>query len=178
MEPASESHDYRARLEPVFRGQRFVLIGGTIAGLAGLGRELVELGAEAPFLLGVSAAGAPDEQEFAWHALEPPARDTIEATWRYEAALDALPPSVQARIDAWDPERRARACGYVVLGAVDRVAGRERYAGRPRAWAALEDIAWAIHADERIPELGPQKSNIGKLPRRSSRLRWRSGGWE
>ncbi len=134
-----DNADYRARLEPVFRGRRFVLIGGTIAGLIGLARELVGLGAERPFLLGLTAAGAPAEHEFDWHALEPPARGAIEATWRYEAALDALPRDVQERIDAWDPERRARACGYIVLGPVERVAGRGRYADRPPAWVALED---------------------------------------
>ena len=46
---------------------------------------------------------------------------------------------MQAAVDAWDPERRARAVSYIVLSDPERAAGRPWYARRLPAWARFED---------------------------------------
>jgi hypothetical protein len=55
-----------------------------------------------------------------------------------EAALRALPPDVQAAIDAWDPDRRAMALGAIFSDGRD-IGGRRFFGARPLAWQALED---------------------------------------
>jgi hypothetical protein len=46
---------------------------------------------------------------------------------------------LQAALDRFDPDRRARVTGLVVMSPVPRVAGRRSYAGRLRRWYDLED---------------------------------------
>ena len=132
---------YRDLLDPVFRGRRFLIIGGTIAGQLSLARELRGLGAERPFLLGsaLGARRAPDPEEAAWRTLDVRGESFIGAIWNYEAKLEDPPAEVRAAIDAWDPDGGARALGYIVLGDVRSVAGRGRYGQRPPEWMALED---------------------------------------
>ncbi len=135
------SHDYRELLRPFFAGRRFLLIGGVVNQLAALAAELAALGAERPFLLG-SAVGLgtpPDASELPWHALDRGGEDMIRSMWRYETALADLPEDARGALDAWDPERRALATGYIVLGDVPEVGGRGRYAARPPEWLELED---------------------------------------
>lgn len=48
------------------------------------------------------------------------------------------PAEVVAAIDAWDPDRRARAVGSLTITAGE-VAGRPTFGARSKAWAALED---------------------------------------
>lgn len=55
-----------------------------------------------------------------------------------ERQLDALPDDVVARIEAWDPERRARVW-RPFFSAGKPVAGRPTYGARPVEMQALED---------------------------------------
>jgi hypothetical protein len=132
---------YRELLKPVFSGRRFLHIGGAVPALRATAKELAELGAERPFLLGstLGVGGVPDDDEAAWYALDERAEDAIQAIWAYEARLRDLPHDARVALERWDPDRRARALGAIVLSDVREVAGRARYARRLPEWAALED---------------------------------------
>ena len=130
---------YRELLRGAFEGRRLLLLGGAVDALAALGRDLVSLGAERPFLLGTHppAGDAPDGA--ARHVLDASAPDLVHSMWRFEARLACLPGAARAALDAWDPERRARALGLIVMSDVREVAGRRRYARRLPRWLELED---------------------------------------
>jgi len=133
---------YRELLRPVFADRRLLVIGGgPVVGQGRFARELVACGAEPPFLLaGALGTGAlPEPHEAEWLSLEIDAPDQLGAMQRYEAALADLPKAVRCALDRWDPERRARVLGTILLSDVGPVAGRARYARRPPHWAALED---------------------------------------
>lgn len=132
---------YRALLKPVFRDRRFIVIGGPVRGLTALATSLKKLGAERLFLLGSSmGTGADVDPELAdWHSLEHRSTSVVEEFRRYEAALCELPADARAALDAFDPERRARVIGAIVLNDVPGVGGRERFGRRLPAWVALED---------------------------------------
>jgi hypothetical protein len=66
-------------------------------------------------------------------------RDLMDAFRRGERALLSLPAEVLARVDAWDPEREARAFGFFTFSSLPSLAGRRRYADRPDPWRNLED---------------------------------------
>jgi hypothetical protein len=132
---------YRELLTPVLRGRRFVLIGGPLVGLGGLGAQLCALGAEKPFLLGsgVGTGAPPDPRAAECFSLDLRV-STLSAEFRaVAAALRDPSPALVSALDRWDPERRAQVAGLIVLGEVPGVAGRPRYARPPAAWAALED---------------------------------------
>ena len=132
---------YRDLLRPVFSGRRFLLVGGAVVPLAALGRELVGLGADTPFLLG-STCGLgelPAQEEQPWCSLDRGGSDIMHAMWSYEAGLAEPEPRVRAAVDAWDPEGRALATGYILMSDLPRVAGRARFAYREPRWVWLED---------------------------------------
>lgn len=132
---------YERELRSVFAGRKLILIGGPVAGLVPLARELVALGAERPFILGsdIGTGELPDEGEAEWCSLEVRAGSVLESIRHYEATLLKLPDDVRARIDAYDPDRSAMALGFIVLGELPMVAGRPHFGARPRSWIALED---------------------------------------
>lgn len=136
-----EIERYRSELQSAFRGRRVVLIGGPVAGLSGLARELRALGAERPFIIGSSLGTGelPAEDEAEWVSLELSAGSVLESIRHYEEQLSHLPEIVRTRLDAWDPDRAAVALGGIVLGDVPTVGGRPRYGARPKSWSALED---------------------------------------
>lgn len=132
---------YRSELARIFGGRRVIVVGGPVAGLVPLARELMELGAERALLIGSSPGmGAlPSEGEIEWISLGLSAVSVNESLAGYERRLVHPPESVRARVDAFDPERTAIALGAIVLGEVPTVCGRPRYGARPRDWMALED---------------------------------------
>ncbi|HMJ13607.1 MAG TPA: hypothetical protein VK524_19450, partial [Polyangiaceae bacterium] len=132
---------YRTQLRSVFAGRKTVLIGGPVASLTPLARELRRLGADRPFIIGSSLGTGelPGEDDAEWLSLELRASSITEAIRAYENQLTHLPEEVRQRLDTYDPQRAAVAVGAIVLGDVPQVAGRPRYGARPRSWAALED---------------------------------------
>jgi hypothetical protein len=166
QEPVDAEY-YRALLRPVFRDQRFVLIGAAVHALAALGRELQTLGAES-FLLGSAMGLGTPPEEFPWQVLGVKGRDQIDAAWRYEAMLGDLPGDVLAELDAWDPERRARAAGSIVLSDVPEVGGRARFGRRPAEWAALEDKT-RVH--EFLDGIGVRRGPLAVVRARAECLR-------
>ena len=139
-----EARDYyHELLAPVFRGRKFLHVGGLAVMLADRARRLAELGTVRPFLLaagrGTGEMPAPEEAELA--VLPAGAKNVLDHFRQSEAALRQLPEAVQAAIDAWDPRREALAlCDFLLdERGMDAIAGRRRYAYRPAAWIALED---------------------------------------
>jgi hypothetical protein len=132
---------YRKQLGSVFEGRKTVLVGGPVAFLTPLARELRRLGAERPFIIGSSLGTGelPNEEDADWLSLELRASNSLEAIRAYENQLTHLPEEVRQRLDTYDPKRAAIAVGAIVLGDVPQVGGRPRYGARPRSWAALED---------------------------------------
>ncbi len=134
---------YHKLLQPIFRGRKFLHVGGLAVMLADRARRLAALGTARPFLLahgrGTGEMPTPEEAELAILAVG--GSGVIDQFRRSEAALRQLPEAVQAAIDAWDPAGEAHVLCGVTLDerGMDVIAGRTCYAYRPPAWAGLED---------------------------------------
>lgn len=131
----------RGLLRPLFQGRRLLLCGNIAVGLGGLARELVDLGAERPFLIAASAGTGelPGAEEAELHVLGIEGGDILTEHRKLHRALDDLPANVTRALDAWDPRREARCIVQDFLAVRRSVAGRRSYGGRPPAWAELED---------------------------------------
>jgi hypothetical protein len=132
---------YTDLVRPLFSGRRLILIGGPVVGLAGLGRQLRNLGAERPFLLGsiVGTGPIPSPDEAEWRSLDLQATNVIEEMRSYEAHLANPPEEILQALDCYDPDRSALVVGLIVLSDIREIAGRRRYAGSLPAWTALDD---------------------------------------
>ncbi|MEO0321705.1 MAG: hypothetical protein AAF447_02015 [Myxococcota bacterium] len=130
---------YRSELSRIIAGRRWLVATDVLVGAVRHANELLALGACDVFALGGTRGTGDIDVSYAAVALGVAgAADMMEGIRAGEAALEALPPEVQARIDAFDPEHEARVLG--TLFASDRpVAGRLKWGARPDRWAALED---------------------------------------
>lgn len=135
------TNDVWRELRRVFAGQRLLVIGGPVAGLAALGKLLHELEAESLLLIGSSlGTGAlPDPEVMPWVSLDLRASSVNESIAQYEARLARPTPELMARVRAFDPEGRALALGPIVLSELPEVCGRRRFGARARNWAEVED---------------------------------------
>lgn len=167
--PSAALH-FRSELASAFAGRRVLVVGGPVAGLRPLAQQLIELGAERPFIVGSSLGTGelPTEEEADWVSLEIHAGSALEGIRHYEDQLTHLPEEVRRRIDAWDPDRSAVALGGIVLGEVPMVAGRPRYGARPRSWAALED---KVAIDAFWDSIGVPRAQSAIVPPTESSLR-------
>lgn len=166
----ADAEYYRELLRPIFGGRRFILIGSPVASYRGLSRQLRQLGAERPFLLGtfLGTGPIPGAEGPEWRSAEIRGRDAIDTFRRFEAWLEALPPEVENALDRFDPERQARALGLIVLGPIERVAGRALFARRNPRWAALED---KTRVDELWDAIGVRRAPSRIVPPESEALR-------
>lgn len=132
---------YDALLRPVFAGRKFLIAAPVTAGLGSLAGRLRALGAERPFLIAASkGTGAlPAREEAKLRVLGLQSADALEEFRNLHRALTNLPVDLRREIDAWDPAGTARSIFATPLAQSLDVAGRKAYAGRPPAWAALED---------------------------------------
>lgn len=139
--PQIDSAYYRELLGPLVKGRRVVVIGGVVAGLVPLARQLRALGSERPFLLAadIGTGPLPEPEEAEWLSLDVPGSNPIDAMRAYEAVLGDLPPAARAALERYDPDGDALVLGAILLTPVPEVAGRRRYGRRPDRWAALED---------------------------------------
>ena len=132
---------YRELLRPAFEGRKFLVAGPVAAGLGGLARQLLALGADRPFLIagnaGTGAVPAPDEAELRVLGLR--GGDILIEHRNLHRALESLPADVQGAVEAWDPAGTARFLFADPLASHLPVAGRKPYGARPPAWARLED---------------------------------------
>ena len=132
---------YQALLRPVFAGRKFLIAGPVAAGLGGLAWRLGELGAERPFLIGATGGTGtlPTKEAAELRVLDIQSAGVLEESRNLHRALEDLPIDLRRDIDAWDPAGTARFIFANPLARLLDVAGRKAYAGRPPAWAALED---------------------------------------
>ncbi|MHC4925441.1 MAG: ATP-grasp domain-containing protein, partial [Planctomycetota bacterium] len=148
---------YTDLLRPVFSGRRFLHAGQVAVALGEQARMLTALGAERPFLIADSEGTGtmPTEEEAELRVLGLVGRDICDQMNLTADALEDLPPSIQADVDAWDPDREARWSATIMLREVAEVAGRRKYGLREPAWTALED---KVAIDEFWDAVGVQRA--------------------
>lgn len=131
---------WKAQLRDVIRDRRWVLAWDNLAASRSRVAELKELGAEKLFVVaghrGLGEGPAPEDAE---HVVLGSAGKTMMEQIRSAEAGFANPgDAVSARLDAWDPERRARVIP-TIFAAGESLCGRSYWGGRPASWRALED---------------------------------------
>ena len=131
-----------ASVGALVRGHKCVVAVGSLNGAVAFARQLVALGAKAPFLVadtlgaGVAHRSAPFP-----HVLicqDQTAANQLEAFRNYRDTLARLPTPAGAALDAYDPSRVARPL-VAAQHHVPTVAGRVTFTRRPTAWMQLED---------------------------------------
>lgn len=107
---------------------------------ANTANQLLDLGATRVLAIGgFRGTGAlPDPARVPQIDLGITGADMMGSIRAAEAALAAVPPAVQAQIDAFDPAGEARVIGTLFSSGAP-VGGRAMYGARPKAWQALED---------------------------------------
>jgi len=132
---------WRNILGPVIEDRRFLLALDILVQARSASEFLHDFGALSTFAIAArrGVGKLPDPERTPCIDLElPPAADMISGIRTAERALRELPAEVQARIDAWDPERTARVISTIFSDGTD-IAGRTQLGGRPPEWLALED---------------------------------------
>jgi len=124
----------------VFRGRRWVVAVDVLAGTKPTVDLLRRLGAERPFAIGASRGTGPIPSEDEAEVAELDVRsDSMMGGIRASArALKVLEPTLQARIDRWDPDGEAQVLG-TIFGDGEPIGDRQVFGARPRSWQALED---------------------------------------
>jgi hypothetical protein len=138
----SDREVLRTHLGGLYAG-RPVLVGpGVLAGFLTTVGMLQDVGA-GPILVLSTARGAGEVPDVEVVELTPPEATSVTAELR---ALDPLvrdlPADVVARIEAFDPDRRAVWCTMPFVSTDEPILGRPVTGGRPAAFAALEDKIW------------------------------------
>lgn len=126
-----------ARLTEIITERDWIVAEPALDSAVGWARSLQAMGAQRVFAL--AAADVPElapEVPYAHLDLEP--AGLLQSMHAGEAALDAVPEEVVARIDAWDPARAARVLRAVFSHGAP-VAGRATFGARPPAWAHYDD---------------------------------------
>ncbi len=133
---------WRGILRDIYGGRRWLLVGEVLVLLAGRARSLLDLGAEAVFMVGACRGTGEvpaDLGEAVDLGFEHTAERGIMAGIRAaSAALATLPPAVRERVEAFDPAGEARVIGVLHDDGRD-LAGRRRWGASRPAWQALED---------------------------------------
>lgn len=156
-----ELSDYQALLGRIFAKKRFIIAVDVLAAATPLVAELGKLGAERCLCIATSLGTGPlPDPELSPEPIVIPveAADIMTAIRKSLDQLANLPESALARVQAFDPEGRARVLGTIFDDGRD-VGGRKKYGARPAAWQALEDKTvidafWAeagiAHAPSRV----------------------------
>ena len=103
-----------------------------------IGAILQGLGASRVFAIGASMGTGEMTEGVEWACLDVRASGVMQGIRASEKAMSALPHALQARIDAWDPQRQARSV-RALFSTGGAVGGRKSWGGRPDDWLALED---------------------------------------
>jgi hypothetical protein len=136
-----QSEDYRALLSRVFAGQRVIVAVDVLAGATPMARDLQALGAERCLCVATSlGVGPTPDPEFAPDPVlvEIDAPDMMTGIRRSLEVFANLPAWAVERIDAFDPEKKARVIGSTFDDGRP-VGGRRKYGARAPEWRALED---------------------------------------
>jgi hypothetical protein len=131
---------YRAQIESIVRGRRWIVGQGVLVGATRMGKQLLDLGAEAVLAI----AGSEGTGDIFEHPQLSTLNLNISSTGMMagardvDAALQDLPPHARATVEAFDPRHEAHAVGSVELTG-QAIAGRPVLGARRPAWLALED---------------------------------------
>ena len=119
-------------------GRSFICASDVLVGAAHDALRLQDLGARA---MAVGASRGTGTLPAAVETIDlgmPPASSMMAGVRAGQGMMEALPPEVLARLDAFDPERRARVI-LPLFGTASHIAGRAVWGARPPGWVALED---------------------------------------
>ena len=135
----ADAAHYRSELERIIAGRPWIAATDILVGAVAHANALLSLGAGSVLAVGGTRGTGDIDVPYETIALGVRGHtDMMEGIRAGEAALEALPRGVQARVDAFDPEREARVVR--TLFSADRpVGGRPAWGARPDRWAALED---------------------------------------
>ncbi len=128
------------QIDPILRRHRWVVCSDAAAAATEQLRRWAEIGVARPFLVcATPGTGEQPDAELAEVVILHTGGDTImDGFRRFAAALADPPAGLTERLDAWDPQRRARVLPQFA-DATFRLAGRRPYGTRRPDWAALED---------------------------------------
>ena len=131
---------YRDLIAGRVAGRPWICATDVVVSAAAAAVQLLDLGAERVLAIGGSrgTGDLPDAAAIPQILLGTQGDDMMGAIRASEAALAAVPPDVQARIDAFDPAGEARVITALFSSGAP-VGGRAVYGARPAAWQALED---------------------------------------
>ena len=109
--PAADSQAFRDRVAAQLGGAKLLLVGGPVAGLTPLVRQVRALGAARPLVL-ASETGTgelPGDDEAECLSLDVRDRDVTAAVRAYEARLGDLPDAARTAVERFDPTGEALA---------------------------------------------------------------------
>ena len=129
---------YEDLLRQVVAGRRWIVGFDVLVPASRTAAKLVELGATSCLAIAGSRGTGALAEGIEGFELGASADDMMGGIRASEAALDDLPPWAVERIDAWDPEREARAI-RPLFSAGRPIHGRPTWGGRDPRWIALED---------------------------------------
>ncbi|MEW6071847.1 MAG: hypothetical protein AB1726_04525 [Planctomycetota bacterium] len=165
----ADAAHYRALLFPLVAGRPWIVAKDVLVACAREAETLAELGASGVFCLGGSRGTGelPDPARFPQAQLGIAGASIMGSIRAVEAAFAALPPAITARLDAFDPARRARVVASMFSAGMP-LAGRPVYGARPAAWQALED---KTVCDELWDASGVRRASSEIVPATASALR-------
>jgi hypothetical protein len=137
---------YQELVAPLLADRRWIVCSDVLATTTLTLERLRAAGAPRPFVLagGRGTGKLPDPDLAEIVVLGTSGNTIMESLRAYHRALRSLPASVRARIDAWDPDCRARVLASW-LDEDTEIAGRPAWGARPHSWVALEDKTTVDH---------------------------------
>lgn len=157
-----------ARIRSLLAGRPWLTVADVDQAAAGMGARLVDLGAEDVIAIGVSSGTGPIADGVPLISLGVVTSGSMMDGIRLggRVARD-LPAPVLARLDEWDPDRRARVIVPFSWSAFE-IDGRPTWGARPATWEELEDkvVASAIWDEagiERAPDAVVDLDDEGAL---------------
>ncbi len=140
MSASIEFAHHRDLVASVIGGRPWICAQEVLVPVAANAEKLLALGASRVMAIGGSRGTGvlPDPARVAKITLGTSAGDMMSAIRTAQAALAAVPPRVQQRVDELDPGGEARVLAGI-LAEEGRIAGRRVYGGRPASWERLED---------------------------------------
>lgn len=127
-----------AELATLVAGRPWIVATDVLVGAGRTGKRLLDLGAERVLLIAGTHGTGEIDGALEQIDLGIPGKDMMDGIRAAERALDSLPSEIVARVDAFDPERRARVVREL-FSEGRPVAGRTVFGARRPEWVALED---------------------------------------
>jgi len=136
----TDAAHYRRELSRVVSGRAWIVAVDVLFSAVHTATLLLELGATRVLAIGGSRGVGElnDDPRIERVDLGLHAKDMMDGIRVSEAALEDLPPEVQAKVEAFDPKREAKVI-RALFSSGEPVGGRAVFGGRRASWVALED---------------------------------------